>query len=153
VFDLWEAFKELKEECPNNWELWCLGSGDMQVNEFPGIKHFGFVQPSKMPEFIENTGVFILPSHFEPWGVVVHEYAAAGFPIICSDEVGARTTFVENNLNGYIYASGDIEALKAAMLAIIKSSDEKLNNMAAESVKRASLITPELWAKQLISLL
>jgi glycosyltransferase involved in cell wall biosynthesis len=153
VYDLWEAFKKLQEEQPNNWELWCLGGGDIQVKEFPGIKHFGFVQPSKMPHFIENTGVFILPSHFEPWGVVVHEYAAAGFPIICSDEVGARTTFVENNLNGYIYASGNIEALKSAMAAMINSSNEKLNAMADESVKKASLITPDLWAKQLISLL
>ena len=83
----------------------------------------------------------------------MHEYAAAGFPIICSDEVGARTTFVENNLNGYIYASGNRNALKTALTAIVNSSEEKLNKMSAESLKKASLITPDLWAKQLISVL
>lgn len=153
IQDLWRAFAELQEEKPSEWELWCLGTGDVQPFKHPKIKHFGFVQPAEMKRFIENTGVFILPSHFEPWGVVVHEYVAAGFPIICSDEVGARTTFVENNLNGYIYAAGNITALKEAMAAVVNCSDEKLNEMSAESVKKANLITPELWAKQLISLL
>ncbi len=153
VNDLWMAFKELQEEQPNEWELWCLGTGDVEPIKHPKIKHFGFVQPAGMSTFIENTGVFVLPSHFEPWGVVVHEFAAAGFPIICSDEVGARTTFVQNDLNGYIYPSGNKEALKAAMTAILNSSNETLNAMAAESIKKASLITPDLWAKQLISVL
>lgn len=153
VNDLWMAFKELQEEQPNEWELWCLGTGDVEPVKHPKIKHFGFVQAKEMSKFIENTGVFVLPSHFEPWGVVVHEYAAAGFPIICSDEVGARTTFVENDLNGYIYTSGNKKALKDAMVAILNSTDEKLNAMATESFKKASLITPELWAKQLISVL
>lgn len=153
IADLWQAFIELQTEQPNSWELWCLGTGDVKPIEHPQIKHFGFVQPAAMTDFIKDTGVFVLPSHIEPWGVVIHEFAAAGFPIICSDEVGARTTFVENNLNGYIYASGNVAELKSAMTRIINSSAEKLNGMSQESVNKAKLITPEIWAKQLISLL
>lgn len=153
IRDLWEAFIELKEEQPNNWELWCLGTGEVQLVQHPDVKHFGFIQPSDMTVFIKDTGVFILPSHFEPWGVVIHEFASAGFPIICSDQVGARITFVENNLNGYIYASGNKKALKSAMLAMMHSDDEKLNEMSLLSAKKASLITPAIWAKQLMSLL
>jgi glycosyltransferase involved in cell wall biosynthesis len=153
IHDLWRAFMELQEEQPNAWELWCMGTGDVKPVQHPKIKHFGFVQPAAMINFIRDTGVFILPSHVEPWGVVIHEFAAAGFPIICSDEVGARTTFVENNLNGYIYASGNVEELKSAMAGIINSSEEKLNGMSQASVSKAKQITPEIWAKQLISLL
>ncbi len=153
ITDLWKAFVELQSERPNSWELWCLGTGDIKPVEHPQIKHFGFVQPAALKEFISNTGIFVLPSHEEPWGVVIHEFAAAGFPIICSDEVGARTTFVENNINGYIYASGNVGALKSAMTAIINSSEEKLNEMSQESVRKGKLITPETWTKQLISLL
>jgi glycosyltransferase involved in cell wall biosynthesis len=153
IADLWQAFIELQAEQPNSWELWCLGTGDVKPLAHPKIRHIGFVQPAAMADFIKDTGVFVLPSHAEPWGVVIHEFAAAGFPIICSDEVGARTTFVENNLNGYIYASGNIEELKSAMARIINSSEEKLNGMSKESVSKAKLITPGTWAKQLISLL
>jgi glycosyltransferase involved in cell wall biosynthesis len=153
IQDLWQAFAELQSEQPSSWELWCLGTGDVKPFQHPKIKHFGFVQPAALSDFIRDTGVFVLPSHAEPWGVVIHEFAAAGFPIICSDEVGARTTFVENNLNGYIYASGNVGELKSAMARIIHSSEEKLNGMSQASVSKAKLITPEIWAKQLISLL
>jgi glycosyltransferase involved in cell wall biosynthesis len=153
IQDLWQAFIELQSEHPNSWELWCLGTGDVKPLQHPKIKHFGFVQPAALNDFIRDTGVFVLPSHAEPWGVVIHEFAAAGFPIICSNEVGARTTFVENNLNGYIYASGNVGELKSAMARIINSSEEKLNGMSQASASKAKLITPEIWAKQLISLL
>lgn len=151
VKDLWTAFIELQNETANDWELWCFGTGDLKPSEHPKIKHFGFVQPDQLLKYIKETGVFVLPSHFEPWGVVVHEFAAAGFPIICSDEVGARTVFVENNYNGYIYNSGDITALKNMLNTIISSSQEQLFKMAENSVERSKLITPEKWCQQLMS--
>lgn len=153
IQDLWAAFSELQSEQPNDWELWCLGAGPVEPLQHPKIKHFGFIQPADLERFIKDTGVFILPSHFEPWGVVVHEFAAAGFPIICSDKVGARITFVENNLNGYIYASGNKNELKAAMRKMIALDDDKLMKMALESTKKAAAITPTSWAQQLKSLL
>ena len=84
---------------------------------------------------------------------MLHEFAAAGFPIICSDEVGARTAFVENNINGSIYPAENITALKDSMRAMINLSEEALNVMSQESVKKALAITPDKWAKQLMSLL
>lgn len=153
IKDLWTAFIELQNEFPNEWELWCLGTGDIEPIVHPKIRHFGFIQPKDLPAFIKDTGVFILPSHFEPWGVVVHEFAAAGFPIICSDEVGARTAFVENNFNGYIYRSGDVAALKAVMSGMIRLGDAELLRMSENSVGKAKQITPQTWSKQLVSLL
>jgi glycosyltransferase involved in cell wall biosynthesis len=153
ILDLWSAFAQLQDETPNNWELWCLGTGEISPINHPKIKHFGFIQPGDMGAYIRETGVFILPSHFEPWGVVVHEFAAAGFPIICSDEVGARTAFVENNINGYIYKSGDINGLKSAMRNFIGTKKDQLFQMGENSAERSKSITPEIWSKQLMSLL
>jgi len=153
IKNLWKAFIELQNETPNEWELWCLGTGDIEPIKHPKIKHFGFVQPKDMPEFIRQTGIFVLPSHFEPWGVVVHEFAASGFPIICSDEVGARTAFVENNKNGYIYKSGDVEQLKSIMKTVMNKSKEELFSMAEHSVDKANQLTPEKWVTTLLSIL
>lgn len=153
IKDLWKAFIEVQNEQPNEWELWCLGTGDIEPVVHPKIKHFGFVQPVELKTYIKNTGVFVLPSFFEPWGVVVHEFASAGFPLICSDKVGARTAFVENNYNGYIYKSKDINALKTALKKIINSDSSSLFEMGEKSVEKAKLITPEIWVKQLVSLL
>jgi glycosyltransferase involved in cell wall biosynthesis len=153
IRDLWQAFIDLQKESGSDWELWCLGTGDVEPVEHPSIKHFGFVQPADMSRFIQEAGVFVLPSHFEPWGVVVHEFAAAGFPLICSDAVGSGSTFVENNFNGYIYKAGHIDDLKQALSKVINADRQKLVEMAENSTKKAKQITPEVWAKQLISFL
>jgi glycosyltransferase involved in cell wall biosynthesis len=153
IKDLWDAFIAMQDEFPTEWELWCLGTGDIQPVEHPRIRHYGFIQPGEMKAFISNTGVFVLPSHFEPWGVVVHEFTSAGFPVICSDEVGAATAFVENNLNGYIYKAGDTEALKNALLRVVLLQPDKLLAMGDHSVGLAEQITPEKWAQKLKSVL
>jgi glycosyltransferase involved in cell wall biosynthesis len=153
IRDLWTAFVELQNETPNEWELWCLGIGDIEPIKHDKIKHFGFVQPKDLPSFIKDTGVFVLPSHFEPWGVVVHEYAAAGFPIICSDEVGARLAFVENDVNGYIYKSGSVEELKIQLKRIMSLDNAALIEMGNKSVEKAKLNTPEIWADKLMKMI
>lgn len=153
IKDLWQAFIELQKEEPNEWELWCLGTGDIEPVKYEKIKHFGFVQPKDLPKYIRETGVFVLPSHFEPWGVVVHEFASAGFPIICSDEVGARLSFVEQNINGFIYKAGDVNQLKVQLKKMMSLGDDKLVAMGQKSVEKAKEITPEIWADTLMKLL
>ncbi len=153
IFDMWEAFLELKEETANDWELWCLGTGDQyeQRMEGEGIRHFGFVQPSEMEEFIRKTGVFLFPSNFEPWGVAVHEFASAGFPLLCSDVVGAATRFLEDGKNGYLFRSGDKASLKAAMQKIMTVPDEECYRMGEHSASLAMELTPDRWTETLLS--
>ena len=151
ITDLWENFIDLLETFPNDWELWCFGTGDIKPVIHPQIKHFGFVQPVDMATYIADTGVFVLPSYFEPWGVVVHEFAAAGFPVICSSEVGAISAFVENNVNGYIFEPGNKEELKLSLKKIMLHSEAELLKMGDISASKASLITPEKWADTLLS--
>ena len=153
ITDLWQAFIELQNESPNDWELWCLGTGGIKPIEHQKIKHFGFVQPNELPKYIKETGVFVLPSHFEPWGVVVHEFAAAGFPIICSDQVGALTAFVEHNINGYVYEAGNTAELKNQLKKVMQLSDVELFEMGENSTKKAQKITPEIWSETLMKLI
>jgi glycosyltransferase involved in cell wall biosynthesis len=152
IKDLWQAFKELQNETPNDWELYCLGAGNIEPIIHPKIKHIGFVQPAEINKYIKECGVFVLPSHFEPWGVVIHEFAAAGFPIICTDEVGARTTFVENDFNGYIYRSAEIGELKEVLKKVMTQSNPDLLLMGERSVEKAKQITPDKWAETLMKL-
>jgi len=149
IKDLWSAFIDLQNENPNDWELWCLGTGDIEPIQHPQIKHFGFVQPQNLPDYIKQTSVFILPSHFEPWGVVVHEFAAAGFPIICSDKVGAVEAFVEDGKNGFVFKSGDVNELKQQLLKTIKLTNLELDIMAQNSVEKSKSITPQKWAEKI----
>lgn len=155
VFDMWNAFVELQKEQPNDWELWCIGTGDEFDNkiEHAKIKHFGFVQPESFLEYIEKTGVYILPSHVEPWGVSLHEFAAAGFPLICSDQIGASENFVKKQQNGYVFSARDKEAIKVAFRKVIDSSENELLEMQKKSIELSLLITPQKWANTLMKLI
>ena len=155
IFDMWNAFIELQKEQPNDWELWCIGTGDEFDNkiEHDKIKHFGFVQPEDFLEYIEKTGVYILPSHIEPWGVSLHEFAAAGFPMICSNQVGASEKFIQEGKNGYVFPARDIEAIKDAFRKVIDSSENELLDMQKKSIELSLLITPKKWANTLMKLL
>ncbi len=153
IQDLWSAFIEVQEEKETNWELWCLGTGDIPPIEHPKVRHFGFIQPNQLNEYLKLAGVFVLPSHFEPWGVVVHEFASAGFPIICSDKVGAKVDFVQDNYNGYVYPSGNISELKNTLRNVMNKSNDELNLMGERSTVLAKKITPIVWSKKLLEVL
>lgn len=153
IEEMWQAFVNLDKRLNTNWELWCLGTGSITPINHPKIKHFGFIQPDKLEEFVSQTGVFILPSRFEPWGVVVHEFAAAGFPLLCSSAVGANAAFLEEGVNGYVFEVKNSSSIEATMEKIIQKSDKELINMSKVSAHKASTITCENWVESLMSLL
>ena len=153
IFEMWKAFIELQNEQETDWELWCLGTGDQWENriEYKKIKHIGFVQPSEMQKYLEQSSVYILPSKFEPWGVTVQEFAVSGFPILVSDAVGSKEKFL--NGNGFSFEAGNINAMKVAMKKIMDASPQKLLEMGQRSHELGMSLTPEIWSKNLLSVL
>ena len=149
VIELWEAYSQIDSK---GWELYCAGNGDLYPSRRiqKGIHHIGFVQPVDLHRFVAQGGVFILPSHKEPWGVVVHEFAAAGYPIICTENVGAASAFLEDGINGYVIKSNDLVELKGAMNKIIAISDQELFKMGQESKRLASQIDIDAWVNTAI---
>jgi glycosyltransferase involved in cell wall biosynthesis len=152
VKELWQAFTELQEEQPNDWELWCLGIGDLEPAQHPKIRHFGFVQPKDLGTYTSQTGVFILPSRFEPWGVVAHEFAASGFPLLLSEAVGARDAFLQEGVNGSALSAGDVNSIKEQMKRMIAQNDASLLAMGERSHELAQTISPEAWVKTLMDI-
>jgi glycosyltransferase involved in cell wall biosynthesis len=146
IQDLWSAFTQFKKESGSEWELWCLGHGDLPPVEAPGIRHFGFVQPAELEKIVGECSVFILPSHFEPWGVVVHEYAASGFPLVLSDTVGARDAFLREKENGFSFEAGHVGALTSVLKKIAGLGEKELILMAEKSHELAQTISPSAWA-------
>lgn len=150
---LYQVFKELVKESKTSWKLIFVGTGLEYelMEEDENIELRGFIQPEKIPDLAAESGCFVLPSLYEPWGVAVHEFAAAGLPIITSDAVGATTAFVYHGYNGYIFSSGQKDALKNALRKIINHSDAELLQMGDRSAQLSHQITPESWAATLVS--
>lgn len=152
IFEMWKAFKEVHQLHPD-WELWCVGTGESydQRIEGEGIKHFGFVQPKDFKEIINETGAFILPSHFEPWGVVVHEYAVSGYPLLLCDAVGSATEFLTPNANGFLFESGSKEGIKNAMLKYISLHPDKKIKQSKLAHKQGCSYATSDWSQKLLS--
>jgi glycosyltransferase involved in cell wall biosynthesis len=152
ILELLKAFKNL---APADWELHCIGTGPLkdQIPEIKGVKHYGFVQPADLPNIMKEGGVFILPSKFEPWGVVVHEFAAAGFPMVLSDQVGSVEVFLEEGVNGYTFSWQKENDLENTLQKIMSLSKDQLLEMGKKSHEFAQRITPELWANTLMEII
>lgn len=78
----------------------------------PGrVKFLGFRNQSELPALYDLCDVFVLPSGFEPWGLVVNEVMNAGRTVIVSDQVGSGPDLVREGENGSLFPVGDVASL------------------------------------------
>jgi glycosyltransferase involved in cell wall biosynthesis len=99
------------------------------------VRFLGFRNQSELPALYDLCDVFALPSRFEPWGLVVNEAMNAGRPVIVSDRVGAAADLVEDGVNGFVYPSGDVDALASGLRQMLESP-ALLAKMGAGSLER-----------------
>ena len=72
-----------------------------QIN--PGnIIFTGFLHREDLPAFYELAEVLVLPTHSDPWGLVVNEAMACGLPIVVTDVAGCSDDLVKDGWNGYV---------------------------------------------------
>lgn len=149
LLQVWQQLGEKKDD----WELYLIGNGSLkaQLEDTAGLVVKDFMQPEKLTQEVASAGCFLLPSRGEPWGVVVHEFAAAGLPLIVSDVVGAASTFLISGLNGFSFKVNDPVALEKAMREIINMTDQELHEMAVNSHALSQRITPETSAANVLS--
>lgn len=142
-----EAYRLYRERVADPWALIVVGKGPLAsvFTGVEGVEMLGFVQPSLLPEVMWRARCFVLPSVFEPWGVVIQEAAAAGLPIIASHECGAVTALIRDGVNGFI-VTPEVESITAAMLRVAETGDDELRSMSQASMALASLWTPRKLA-------
>ena len=137
-----------------DWELHLVGNGSLKERllGIPGTVVKDFMVPELLVQDVCSAGCFILPSIKEPWGVVVHEFASTGLPMILSDVVGSASLFLIPGYNGYSFKAGDADQLAKCMLNIIAMSTSQLFAMGVASHSLSQRITPLTSAENLLSI-
>ena len=103
-------------------------------NELDTVRFTGFKNQTELPAYFAMADVFVLPSENEPWGLIINEAMNFELPIVTTNEVGAAPDLVRHGENGYMYTSGDVDALARILLCIIR--DEGLRkNMGKRSLE------------------
>lgn len=124
-FSIVKAYQAI--QCPNK-KLIFTGDGPLRADlekyiqeaNIQGISLAGFQGRDTIPNFYAIADVLVLPSTYEPWGIVVNEAMCFGLPVIASDKVGAAVDLVKNGYNGFIFPAKDAEQLSQALEKIIQ---------------------------------
>jgi D-inositol-3-phosphate glycosyltransferase len=92
-----------------------LGIGDLVT--FPGSR-----DQDTLVDYYTAASIVVVPSYYESFGMVALEAMACGTPVIASD-VGGLSLNIADGFNGYLVASGDVEAL-AYKITLLLTQDE-----------------------------
>jgi glycosyltransferase involved in cell wall biosynthesis len=115
----------------------------------PGEVYFpGFLHREDLAGFYAFADALILPTHSDPWGLVVNEAMACGLPVIATVVAGCSADLVEDEWNGYVVPPNDPERLKLAIERILESSALR-QQMGARSAERIRSYSPEACAAAL----
>jgi starch synthase len=112
---LFEAWHKLRA---SGAELWLVGSASKQVlpllPETRGVKHFGRVPHEEVPALMQQCDVFVFPSYFEGFGLVLLEAMASGLPVITTTATSGPDILTEGE-DGWIIEPGDLSSLVQKM--------------------------------------
>jgi glycosyltransferase involved in cell wall biosynthesis/lauroyl/myristoyl acyltransferase len=134
-----KAFAAIAQARPD-WDLVMLGDGPLRRQAESSVPvalrdrviWTGFLNDSsEIAGLYAQCDVLLLPSDYEPWGVVVVEAAAAGLAIVASDVVGASPELIKPGRNGDIFPAGDVNKLADALLSI--TAEERIDQARRES--------------------
>lgn len=101
-------------------ELWVAGGiGDAErrlIPDLPGLRLLGQVPRAQIPALYAQADVFVLPSLFEGFGLVLLEALAAGLPILATRHTGALELLEGRADLGELVAAGSVDELAAAFV-------------------------------------
>ena len=149
VPELVSAYRAYRRSVPDPWPLTCCGHGPLKstLADVEGVEDLGFVQPRDLPDALLRHGASVLPSRYEPWGVVVAEALASGLPVLCTEAVGASVELVRSYHNGLTVAPENVGALARGM-RWLHENHARLPEMGLRGRELASAFSARRWAER-----
>lgn len=177
IRDLLEAIPRVLERAPTTRFVLIGGygaAGEITYEWLPGslyphhdqVTFTGWLSPSEVAEWYGTADILVVPSWYEPFGMVILEGMLYGLPIAAS-AVGGPAEILENDRTGLFFPPKDAGALADAILKLVSvpSLRRRIGLAGAEEVRRnwlwpsiaekmrivyreAALITPRKFTSQ-----
>jgi len=127
---LLDALAHLRAQVPSlELEVWIVGEGPQRPKLEAQIQRLGLAGWVKLPGHAANpyawmasADVFVSPSRWEAFGIVIVEALAVGCPVVATATDGARN-ILEHGVNGWVVPLNDLETLAKGIELLLKDKD------------------------------
>jgi glycosyltransferase involved in cell wall biosynthesis len=123
---LLQAFGVVLHRCPES-RLIIAGDGELELYlqrlaRYLGFPHrvsfVGWQTGPALVELYQRAKVIVIPSYYEPFGIVALEAMACGRPVVAS-RVGGLAEIIEDGVQGYLVPTGDYLQLARRLANLI----------------------------------
>ena len=106
------------------------------------VRFLGFVNQSQLPAVYTAADLLVLPSEFEPFGLVVNEAMCCARPVIASDRAGASRDLVAPVCPDFVFRCGDVDAL-AQLIKKAAADPTRLKELGRAALSHILTWSPE----------
>jgi glycogen(starch) synthase len=148
IRELFRAIPQVLDRVPNVRFVLAGGYGtaaeiertwlDESLQPYRSQIHFtGWLTPDKVSEWYRRADVLVMPSWYEPFGMVILEGMLHGLPIAATS-VGGPVDILEHNKNAILFPPRDVGALTDALLQLVSEPElrHRVGQEAAKEVRR-----------------
>ena len=136
----YDALIKAWKNMPDDYTLLLIGGGSEEENYRDIIKDNNlsnviirdFMLKDRLFDYYKAADVFVHPTSYDVWGLVVNEAMACGLPIVVSDHCVAGLELIKNGKNGYQIPMGNDEEMCQRVVKII--SDPALYQQMSQNV-------------------
>lgn len=117
------------------------------------VNFLGAVSSDQVRGYMEEAGIYLFTSdRNEGWGAVLNESMNSACAVVASDAIGSVPYLINNNENGLIYHSGNIDELYERVKHLLVHSQEQTRLGITAYRTIVNIWNAELAAKRLVEL-
>ncbi len=135
---LLSAWKLVEKEAPD-WRLLIYGDGEdkdtllSQAQKY-GLKGVRFMGYTESPhKEMEKGSIFVLPSRYEGFGLVLLEAQAKGLACVSFNCKEGPREIIDDGINGFLVEEGNVSELSKKLLRLIKNDNLRKSFMRSAS--------------------
>lgn len=110
-----------------------------ELNIEENVSFLGFISGAEKYAYFKSADIYVHPSRYEPFGVVLLEAMACGKPIVAS-RVGGIPFVVEDGETGLLFKSENVEELAEKVILLLRNKELRMK-MGEAGRERAKLFT------------
>lgn len=141
----YDALIRAWKSMPDNYTLLLIGGGDEKDNYLKIIERENinnviikdYLPKERLFEYCKAADVFVHPTSYDVWGLVVNEAMACGLPVVVSDHCIAGIELIKNGENGCIVPMGNDQEMCQRVIEIMNDTElyKKMSKNALDTIR------------------